>query len=246
MTNPCRPLAPVGPDLFDETLDGDPWIAFHGTTNTFESEIDRFGLNANRCRFTRVEIADVVALFEGVGWAGEQGGGFAVLKPFSLDFDRSSSEHPRLCLAESSYRASLYATQDFSGGEAARALRYSFQDLGRYADGLVGNGTADQRQWVRHKLEDLSSVERTAKHLYQNHEYGVVYAVRMTADDLPHLKYDSSMGVIASMALSPDRLLAKVAIPKDWRRAMVTDWRRINRGSEEGLIAEVIRQAAAR
>jgi hypothetical protein len=236
----------VGPDLFDETLDRDPWIAFHGTTNAFEAEIDLFGLNANRCRFTRAEIADVVALFDGVGWAGEQVGGFAVLKPWSLGFDRSSSEYPRLYLAESSYRASLYATQDFSGGETARALRYAFQDLGRYADGLVGDGTADQRQWVRHKLEDLSSVERTAKDLYRNHDYGVVYAVRMTADDLPHLEYSSSMGVIASIALSPNRLLAKAAIPKDWRRATVTDWRRINRGSEEGLIAEVIRKTAAR
>jgi hypothetical protein len=228
-----------GPYLFGDQVDSDPWVAFHGTSSVFEAEIDSTGLNSNRALFSRTEIAAVVDIFGRIDWAGEHLGGFVVLKPWSLGFDRASGEMPPLYLAESSHRAALYATRDFSGGEAARALRYAFQDLRRYADGSAGEGTALDREWVGSQIERLGSTEKTALGLLENHLHGVVYAIRLTPDDVPYLEYNSSMGIVAASVIPPEKLFAKAVVPADWRHPWITDRRRVERLREAGLITAI-------
>jgi len=245
MTIPCRTIDTAGPNLFGDGIDSDPWVAFHGTSSSLESNIDSEGLDSSHARFSRTELAAVVAIFDRLDWAGEHLGGFPVLKPWSLGFDRSNGERPPLYLAESSHRAALYATQEFAGGEAARALRYAFHDLRRYSEGFIGEGTADERYWVRSQLEALSSTECAARQFSEHHAYGVVYAFRLQPSDLPQLTYSTSMGIIASSGLTPDRCLAKLLVPRDWEHLPMTDRRRLERQSEEGLITSIRQRDAA-
>jgi hypothetical protein len=228
-----------GPHLFGDQIDFDPWVAFHGTSSAFEAQIDSVGLNSNRALFSKDEIAAVVSVFDRVQWAGEHLGGLVVLKPWSLGFDRAPGERPRLYLAESSHRASLYATRDFCGGEAARALRYAFQDLRRYADGSAGDGTALDREWVASQIERLGSTEKAAFGPLENHLHGVVYAIRLTPVDVPYLEYNSSMGIIAASVIPPEKLFAKAVVPAGWQHAWITDRRRVERLREVGLITAI-------
>jgi hypothetical protein len=79
----------------------------------------------------RTYVNSVVAIFEKMKWVGSPGG-YAVLKPFSLDHDFAQKERSLLFFAESSTWALRYETRDFSGGEKLRALRIAFDDLELY------------------------------------------------------------------------------------------------------------------
>src|SRR5262249_20112779 len=105
--------------LFPDSIEDDPWILFHGTGAFFEKKIETEGLCASQHPVDRSGVQQVVSIYKRIRWAGS-GGGSAVLEPFSLNHDFKRPKKP-LFFAESSERASTFATRDFSGGEVARA-----------------------------------------------------------------------------------------------------------------------------
>jgi hypothetical protein len=73
--------------LFSDDIDTDPWVMFHGTSGFNAEAIEREGLTFQRGFVTQDHIKRVTHIYEVMKWSGESGGGYPVLKPFSLDHD---------------------------------------------------------------------------------------------------------------------------------------------------------------
>src|SRR5262249_12456631 len=145
----------------------------------------------------------------------------------SLGFDRAGD--PKIFFAESSFRATLYATRDFAGGEALRAVRYAVTDLERYLNDSdirrrheeqqrrsgVQEWTQPDLSWIKQEMNALSHIAEKCRRAELQHSHGVVYAVRFVPDDHVILKYNSAMGLISLGPMAPDRLIAKIRVPAE-------------------------------
>ncbi len=239
-------------DLFPPQIAEDSWIAYHGTSAIYEHSIDSEGIQPRSSGASSELVESVKELYRTMCWWGEDTGGYGVLYAFVPH----SQWHDRpVFLAESSYRALLYATSDFAGGEIARGVRRAIADLQRY----VGDSEVRQRhaEWLANYSEPKSSfllpwlqnevegLKERASHCIVPNAEGVVYAVRFSAGDLPHLRLHKSAGLMALRAIPPSQLVAKVRIPASmygvtWWRTTVElrrrwhdgdsgSWRRLSR-----------------
>src|ERR1700730_4493642 len=118
--------------LFSDVIESDLWIMFHGTSGFNAKSIERDGFAFRSDYVTHEQIKRVTDLYETMKWVGESGGGYPVLKPFSLAHDYLGGGNGLTFFAETSRRALLYATRDFAGGEKLRSLRIAFRDLEAY------------------------------------------------------------------------------------------------------------------
>lgn len=122
--------------LLDKQLPKDiannPWIAYHGTSSTVESIIDQSGLAWQPNTYTREDVDHIVAIYDELDWLGLDGAGYQVLMPFSQGHDFDGRDKKAIYLANSAERALLFASQDFAGGETARAIRHALDDLSQY------------------------------------------------------------------------------------------------------------------
>jgi len=221
-----------------EHVQDDPWLMFHGSSNVFEDEVLSEGLSATGAKFSRQELLGVAKIFEALSWAGEHPGGYAVLRPFSFDHDSAHERGRPIYLAESALRAANFATADFSGGEICRALHYSFADIRRYIDdeGLreeharkcearpgmarLSRGELPSVDFVRQSLADLSEIRDKVAQIRSQYEYGVVYALRITVEDLSAFGYHPSMGIKCFRAIAPDEIQAMYPIPREYEASM--------------------------
>jgi hypothetical protein len=192
-----------------------------------------------------------------------------VLKPFSLDHDFLDSGRGLLFFAESSLRALLYATRDFSGGEKLRALRIAFRDLDSYLAKSEVREWHEERMsknfctlthlnthpseieaarpvevdldWLRNEMANLKDIRQLADGAYLRHDDGVVYALRMTSDELEGLHWHSSMGIEAATPISVFKIVSKIAVPPDYQRNLFAEdkerQRRLTLGL--GLVATI-------
>src|SRR5262249_11717108 len=237
--------------LFSDEIDSDPWIMFHGTSGYNAESIERAGFTLRSDLISRDQIQRVASIYERMKWPGESGGGYPVLKPFSLDHDFFGGERSFLFFAETSLRALLYATRDFSGGEKLRALRIAFRDLvsylreesvrQRHQEQMRNNfrrlndlnahpSMIDAAQpvevdldWLRNEVAGLKDVQRHAELAYRRHDHGVVYALRMAPDTLNDLQLNSSMGIESTTPISPTRIVAKVVVPPKYEQNLLLD-----------------------
>jgi hypothetical protein len=225
--------------LFPSEIAADSWVLCHGTSSFAEAEIDAHGLRPGTALFERRDIQEVVAVFRDLDWYGRP---FSmsrnVLEQWSLRYDLGHAEGKPTYLAASAKRAMTYATQDFAGGEAARAMRQSFVDLTAYLNDpsvrekhrkRVQN-EIDSRtlrdasrsstprlspmdlEWLEKRLMALAPIAERAKAIRNNFEHGVVYAVRLDERDLTYLKDGGPMGIKAFAPIEKDKLVAKVRI----------------------------------
>ena len=227
-------------EAFPDEVCDDPWVVYHGTSSVSEEEIDLCGFHWRPAVATRSEVGHVVSMFDRMSWAGRSGGGYVVLRPFSLDYDFAGGDQKSIFFAECSNRALLYATRGFAGGETARALRFAFTDLEEYLKspdlrhshmedlrqeydhhrGLVaavGNPPAEiNLEWLHSELSKLKELRTRCWEAFERYSHGVVYAVRFDERDLGLLKYNSFMGIEALNAILPEKIIAKVRVPSDW------------------------------
>jgi hypothetical protein len=229
-----------GEDLFPSAIADDPWIAYHGTSGRNARSIEQNGLQGSMGALALKDLEAVAAVFDAMSWHGEIHDGYSVLKPWSLDFDRSG--RPKIFLAESSVRAALYATQSYAGGEAMRAVRFCLTDLERYiADPEVRRrhrrqqmvqGTAPPKRsklvWVKEQLSALEHVAKKCHDIENQHPFGLVYALRFTPADREVLRYSGSMGLISSAPITPDRLIARIRVPFDLQYETCGHMRRLH------------------
>ena len=226
--------------LFPDDISNDTWIYYHGTSSIFENAIETNGFKRSQSEFLcDREVRGVVSIFEKMQWCGSDLGGFAVLKPFSLNFDLKDGSSP-IFFGESGYRALLYATSDFAGGEKARALRKSIKDLEYYitSKAIRDEHIADLEneynelarcgaqlgtppsmvdlEWLSIQLSTLDMIKRKCEQYYDDHKYGLVYAIKFTQNESSHLAYNRSMGLLSFSDIPLDRIIAKVKVPREF------------------------------
>lgn len=218
----------------------DDWVLYHGTSNLIEKDIETNGFHADRASLiTKEVIQKIVDCFNRLNWYGDDGGGYCVLKPFTLQHDHSYYESKPIFLGESCRRSLLYATKDFAGGEGARSVRKSIRDLrsfleneevrlnalmkpiketlNEFGDVLYADTPLCETElgWLYEALRKLESVEHYVNNCSENHEYGIVYAIRFNEDDIVHMGSNSSMGLTYSGPLNSDKIIAKLLVSQD-------------------------------
>jgi hypothetical protein len=230
--------------LFADKIEDDLWCMFHGTSGHNRASIERHGFASGEGAPPRSAIQDIIDIFRKIKWAGDHGGGYPVLKLFSMDYDLRNSGRSPLFFAETSMRALLYVCRDFSGGEKLRAVRYALADLDRYLEdqslreGHWGrmaqqynsltalNAHPDMLKdaapitvdldWLRDVLEALKPVRQIADDAWLRHDGGIVFALRLTKDDLEDMSYNGAMGIEVSRPIPPSRIVDRVVVPADY------------------------------
>jgi hypothetical protein len=225
-------------NIFPDEIEGDLWTMFHGSSQFNAESIERDGFSFSHDVVSRDQVQRVTAIFEKMKWAGENSAGYSVLKPFSEDYDFGHDERSLLFFAETSFRALLYATRDFAGGEKLRALRYALLDLKSYLhDSQVREkhqntmeasfrrltylnahpSTLEEKRPVVVDLEWLGNELTGMRHIYeiadcalQRHNGGVVYALRIAPTDLEGLRWNSFMGIEADRPIPASKIISKV------------------------------------
>ena len=220
-------------NLFSEESEADMRIIFHGTGLGNASSIEDVGFRkSENSGEVRAAVSRVVEIYEMMDWRGADGGGFAVLKPFSLLHDLQDPEQGSpLFFANTSNSASLYASMDFAGGEKQRALRRSIRDLRRFADDpheyeqrrqafqchpITGPPPPVDLDWLTEQLGMLKDIEAAADEPLKTYTGGIVYAVTVHEDDLPHYKYGGGMGIFTHWGVPASRIVAKASISAEF------------------------------
>ena len=230
--------------LFGDGIEEDEWAMFHGTSGCNAESIESNGFDPVRAKVSLGEILRVMAVFKKMRWMGEDLGGYGVLKAYSFGHDFTGSGKSMLFFAETSMRGLLYATRDFSGGEKSRALRRAFNDLEFYlhdpdprqrhwsllkaeynylSENNASPASIDAVRpaevdlgWLEQEIDALSEIRRAAEHVHRSHDHGVVYALRMTPDDIRTLKYNNAMGIETDDPIPVSRIVGKVIVPRDY------------------------------
>lgn len=226
---------------FPDEIARDPWVLYHGTSGLAEPQIESQGLCCSSPAFEKPELEAVDSVFESLQWNGRTAASRAVLNPFTLGHDFGDSSSKPTYFAECAYRALTFATRDFAGGEAARALRYSFDELWEFLNDEQVSEPHLQRllreseEWrqygvtspnpapadledVRRRLESLDYLRSRAIQFWERHPHGVVYAVRFQPADLDEMSYHNSMGVKCFKTVPSDRIVGKTRIPSEYAK----------------------------
>jgi len=229
--------------LFPDEIENDPWVIYHGTSGCKQDVIEREGFSWNPNGASKEQIQRVVTVYRQMSWYGADSSGFAALEPFSLEHDFGENSASPVYFAETSKRALLYASQDYAGGEKNRLLRNSIRHLQRYLvepelrnehylmmkneyDYLVSVSAINAESskpvnvdlsWLRSEIALLSDIQDLAEDAYSNHVVGVVYAVKMDANDLAGLELHPSMGIKAHYPIAASKIAGKLIIPLDYR-----------------------------
>jgi len=231
--------------LFPDGIESDEWVIFHGTSGCNAESIEKYGIEPGNILVTSDHIQKVTKIFEKLKWCGNDGGGYAILKSFSLGHDFGSNTKSLLYFAETSVRALLYATHDFSGGEKMRSLRRAFKDLESYLYDVQireEHYAAMQREfdyllscnaslpdldrvrpvdvdleWLETSLHNTAGIFRLVQDVYDHHDHGVVYAIKVAQKSVADFKWHSAMGVETYSKIPPSSIIGKVIIPRDYQ-----------------------------
>jgi hypothetical protein len=243
--------------LFDDDLEEDPWVIYHGTSVCNGESIEQQGFTYTANQITQVDLERVKFIFNTMRWTGSDQGGFGVLSAFSST-DFSESKTSPVFFAETSCRALLYSTREFAGGEKSRAVRRAIQDLLQYlADDrlrvahaaelrvnheyLVSKSAAASEielnipptvdaTWLSQQVESVQDLAAIALRTAEEYSGGIIYAVRINDLDLANLSYFGPMGIKSWSSIPPSRIVSKMTIPPDFTydlTAIVTDFERL-------------------
>jgi hypothetical protein len=230
--------------LFSDEVEADPWVMFHGTSGYNARSIETNGFCPHPDTILKEAIQRIVEVFKAMKWSGEHGGGYAVLKPFSLDYDLKVSDGSPLFFAETGLRGLLYGCRDFAGGEKLRAVRNAIDDLERY---LTDKDVRAQHEellrlqyrrlvqlnahpteleavrtaqvdlnWLHDELVALQAVRQRAADVWRRHDHGVVYALKVTSADLDGMSWSGSMGIQATQIIAASTIVEKVVVPFEY------------------------------
>jgi len=204
--------------LFPEEISGNKFMLYHGTSSCFEKRIENEGLKWSKDIFTKEQVIEVTNIFETIQWTQNpskpRGRGYWILSGFTLKDDFGDNKIKPIYFAETSYRATLYASKEYAGGETIRGLRQAFEDLNYYLS--IQDISKTNRSFVQEKLNYHKELINKVNALYNNHNYGVVYAINFENKGKELLKYLGSAGMITN-GVESDVIVAKVKIPNDFK-----------------------------
>jgi hypothetical protein len=234
--------------VFPKKILEDDWVLYHGTSKPFEESIEKNGLNASLPNpITKEVIQRLAGCFEWLNWAGNNAGGYAVLSSFTRH-DYSFDNKP-IYLGESFRRSLTFASEDFAGGEGCRAIRKGIKDLHDFLkDPEIRLGAQNQQirvtvnergevipedlkliedlDWLRNELSDLTPIEGYVKNIANQHQYGIVYAIRFDEADLPKMKHNSCMGIMHFGTIHPSKIIAKLIVQSE-QQGLIFDSQRL-------------------
>jgi hypothetical protein len=95
-------------------------------------------------------------------------------------------------------------------------------------------------------MEALQDVRILADRPYQRHDHGIVYAIRMTPDDLGGLDYDGARGFEATVPVSSSKIVEKAIIPVEAWTPLSSNLDDYEEKIGSGLIAALRVQCAER
>ena len=213
--------------IFPDIIEEDEWILYHGSSSAAETAIEASGLRWTPRLYTKDDIQGLCNVFRELRWAGFSQGGYPILAPFSLGHDFADRDQKPIFLAETSYRAALYASEEWAGGETARAARLALSDLYLLANdsnNTVQTGAGcfswhDKNQdvdWLRSRLAELEDLRVRLNDVVVQHKYGVIYAVRIGRARLSRLTR-SQMGIMSKDRIPASAIVGKVRIPRIYR-----------------------------
>jgi hypothetical protein len=94
-------------------------------------------------------------------------------------------------------------------------VRKSHQEtLAAYGEGNLDNVDL---AWLQRKVDDLFDIRQLVHETFRRHKHGLVYALRVTQDDLKDLLFNNSMGIESVTQIPADRILSKVIVPADYQ-----------------------------
>jgi hypothetical protein len=222
----------LGAAFAEHSVAGD-WVAFHGTSSINENQIEKTGIHAPQI-FTEEEITNLVSVYRSINWYGQQRGGFPSLSTFTWNRTVGASIRP-LYLSDYPERCLLYSTEDFAGGETARAIRYAAKDLFDYAaneelqqehynlqrrecESLVSMGAMPtpvirpNLDWLRLKLTEIEPLLDKANSLKDQHQWGVLYAIRFLPTDLQRLASGGPEGIQYFGEVGQEQIIGRARI----------------------------------
>ena len=249
-------------EIFPDKISEDPWIIYHGTSSIFENDIEINGLHWKAANYDKSDVESVVRIFDFMSWSGHSGGGYPVLYPFSLKNDFSASTKKPIFLAESSLRAIWFSTRDNAGGETARAIRYALADLQEYISseelrethmsylqhdfeiGAIHSPPSEiNLEWLSDELKKLEGLKTRCQEAFENHKFGIVYAIKFNEGDLGMFEYSPSAGISTNSIIPPERIAAKIHIPKEYEHHHGQDDKRNNSHFDNGLVGRLYRRS---
>lgn len=235
--------------VFPDAIESDAWTMFHGTSLSNAPSIEASGFSTSQVLFTAEEVAAVVRIYKWMDWSGESSSGYAVLEPFSHNYDFARPAEPLQFFWHVSHKAVRWATRDFAGGEKCRAMRNAIRDLQRYVDDpevrarhgaqleaecrrtgrLERNGRSlnpSECAVDLHELADriagLAELRARADAPFDGYRGGVVYAFRIGPEGLGSLSWNNSMGIQTAARVPSSLIAAKVLIPTDYEKPLVS------------------------
>lgn len=222
---------------FPQHIADDPNVLYHGTSSTNELSIENSGLKINTTVFSKKEIEDVLELFDSVKWPHKKFWSESNLQNYSLNHDFKNEDLKPIYLGECAERVSLFASKEFAGGEIARSVRNAFIELEK----LFTDPKELEKELARIETEssftgrtaqdydlDLSELKKMldakrdyyniASQLKDDYQYGIIYAIKIEAEDEPHLEYSirSQMGVKCYTSLPASRIIAKTTVSPEY------------------------------
>ncbi len=69
--------------------------------------------------------------------------------------------------------------------------------------------------WIEQQVRSLAGIAEHAAAMWQNHRYGVIYAIKFSEADLATLEDRTSMGIAVHSPIPVDRIMAKAIVPID-------------------------------
>ncbi|MBI2829657.1 MAG: hypothetical protein HYX81_00695 [Chloroflexi bacterium] len=115
-------LYPCGRELFE-----DPQVLYHGTSSVYAPSIERDGWLPNYVPYNMHDIRVICDIHESLAFYGTSGGGYPVLKGFTLGNDGIYSEYKPASFSESYWRARNYAARP--GGETVDSIVQAVEDI---------------------------------------------------------------------------------------------------------------------
>ena len=232
--------------LFPDEIEQDPWIMYHGTSGFNAGSIEREGFVWKNGNGSSEEIERLVNVFEEMKWGGLDGSSLAVLKPYSSTHGFEGTNASPVYFTETSKRALLFASRDHAGGEKYKAVRRSLDYLTQYLNsaeiqgehyiqmkyeheqaigsGVLRDGLEPFRvdlDWLRNQIASFSELKDHADQLFERHEYGIVYAIKMNEKDLSNLELHDPMGIKCRVQVPPENIVCKMVIPGNYEHTEV-------------------------
>jgi hypothetical protein len=218
---------------FTREIEDDPWVVYHGTSSVSEESIERLGF---RCGSTGLNHGTLLCLtiVKTIGWEDVPRG--AALQAYTFPRINSGSLSPFFC-AFFPQRAIAFTCRQYAGGETAYTLREAITGLERLASETpdwfdkrfeeqsnlctsrarrgIPTHTPVYKvnvEWFQCKMRVLLPQLCELREIYDQHKYGVIYAIKLDRADAKIACNGDLRGLEVFGEVSPSKCVAKLIV----------------------------------